>query len=94
MITVLPIEQQNRVIAVMEFILTKNHSDIKIQEIMDRFKLSYEEYSMIENLTLPAYKMKNEAESLRTKYNIAKRKLMQKGESETGILKQNRKGEE
>ena len=91
---VLPIEQQNRDIAIMEFILQKDHSDICIQEIMERFKLTYEEYSMIENLTLPAYKMKNEAESLRTKYNLAKRKLMIKGESESAILKLDRKVEE
>ena len=72
---VLPIKDQLKINEVVEYILQRRRTETSVDDIMHKYGLTYAEYSMIENLALPAYKQSNEAEAFRAKYNILKSRL-------------------
>ena len=93
--TILPIEDQNKIVEVMEHILNQRRTQETVSDIMKLFRLTYAEYNMIENLTIPAFKQCNEAEAFRAKYGILKSRLMnakQKWQHE--VFKQEMKGDD
>ena len=92
---VLPIEDQQKVIEVMEHILAQRRTQETVSDIMKLFRLTYAEYNMIENLTIPAFKKCNEAEAYRIKYNTLKSRLMTaKQKWQMDVLKNKLKGDE